>query len=273
MPNAAGTSSPLAIHLGTHYQLYGEASKPTIVLVHGVGLDHTMWQNQVRSLALNYQVLTYDLEGHGLSSHATSKTSLASLAQQLLQLIDHLQLAKVNLVGFSLGGLVARVFATQHSQRLTSLVIMNSVFNRSTQLRLAILDRIAQVDKHGPSANIDQALERWFSPAYASANPAYMIQLRNKVLGNHQPSYSRCYRLFGEGDNAAAAQLDQISCPTLVTTGALDPGSTPAMSYALADQIATATTQIIVAARHMMPVENADLVNQCLGDFLTLHNP
>jgi len=264
---------PLKMHQGTHYQVHGNATQPTLVLIHGVGLDHTMWQSQVRCLALNYQVVTYDLTGHGLSHHATPETDLSTLAQQLLQLMDHLQLAKVNLVGFSLGGLVARVFATLYSQRLNSLVIMNSVFNRSAHLRSAILDRIAQVDEHGPSANIDQALERWFSPAYASANPAYMMQLRNKVLNNHRPNYSRCYRLFGEGDNAAVAQLDQICCPTLVTTGALDPGSTPAMSYALADKIALASTHIITEARHMMPVENADQVNQCLTEFLARHNP
>jgi len=263
---------PLQMHQGTHYQMHGDATKPILVLVHGVGLDHTMWQNQVRCLALNYQVLTYDLTGHGMSHHATSETDLAALTQQLLQLMDHLQLGKVNLIGFSLGGLVARVFATLYSQRLTSLVIMNSVFNRSAHLTSAILDRIAQVDEHGPSANIDQALERWFSPAYASANPTYMMQLRNKVLNNHRPSYSRSYRLFGEGDNAAVAQLDQISCPTLVMTGALDPGSTPAMSHALADKIAMASTHIISEARHMMPVENAHQVNQCLNEFLARHN-
>ncbi|HCH32724.1 MAG TPA: alpha/beta hydrolase [Oceanospirillaceae bacterium] len=263
---------PLQMHQGTHYQVFGDATKPTLVLIHGVGLDHTMWHSQVRSLGLNYQVLTYDLTGHGMSHHATSETDLASLGQQLLQLIDHLQLGKVNLVGFSLGGLVARVFATAHNERLNSLVIMNSVFNRSSQLRSAILDRIAQVEEHGPSANIDQALERWFSPEYASANPVYMMHLRDKVLNNHRPSYSRCYRLFGEGDNIALAQLEQISCPTLVMTGALDPGSTPAMSTALADKIASASTQIISEARHMMPVENADQVNQCLEQFLERHN-
>jgi len=257
---------------GTCYQVNGQASKPALVLIHGVGLDHTMWQAQVQALVPDYQVITYDLLGHGLSPRADAGTSLDTLAAQLLQLLNFLALDRVHLVGFSLGGLIARVVASQHNQRLNSLIIMNSVFNRGPDLSAAILERVAQVDLHGPIANIDQALERWFSPAYAQANPSYIRQLRSQVLANHQPSYSRCYRLFGEGDNVAAAQLRQITSPTLVITGELDPGSTPAMSQALAAKIAGATATIVTNARHMMPVENAAQVNQHMRDFLALHN-
>ena len=146
---------------------------------------------------------------------------------------------------------------------------MSSVFDRNESLRKAILKRVNEVEQYGPSANIDQALTRWFSPLYTKKNPSYIAQLRACVLANHKTSYSLCYRLFGEGDNAMQGHLNKITCPTLVTTGELDPGSTPAMSHALARQISLAKVFILPNARHMMPVENAQEVNKLLQQFIS----
>lgn len=266
---------------GTHYQIFGTPNKGhhahlgahqnTLVFIHGMGLDLNLWQEQVKSLGTDYQIITYDLLGHGLSPHAPSDISLHTLAEQLRQLLLHLHLEKVHLIGFSLGGLVARVFATQYHHRLASLTIMSSVFDRSQGLRESILTRLVEVERHGPSANIDQALARWFSPLYTQTHTPYLLQLRAKVLANHALSYSRCYRLFAQGDNAVQDKLKKITCPTLVTTGALDPGSTPAMSHALAAKINSAKVSILPEARHMMPVEKASQVNALIEEFIGAH--
>lgn len=259
---------------GTHYQSFGErqSDSPTLVFIHGVGLDLSLWERQVNAFKSTHQVITYDMMGHGLSLNAPANITLETLAQQLHRLIEHLQLEKITLVGFSLGGLVARVFAIKYPQKLHSLSIMNSVFDRSEDLRQGILNRVNEVDKSGPSANIDQALARWFSRNYTQENPHYIAQLKAKVLANHNASYRLCYRLFGEGDNVMKDHLSGIRCPTLVTTGELDPGSTPAMSYALAAKLPFATVSILPNARHMMPVENAHEVNQLLHQFIRIHS-
>ena len=257
---------------GTHYQVFGQPKNNTLVFIHGVGLDLNLWQHQVVGLQDQYQIITYDMLGHGLSPNADSNISLKNLAQQLYNLLEYKQLKRVHLIGFSLGGLVARVFATQYHHRLQSLIIMNSVFARTSSLRDTILKRVSEVEKYGPSANIDQALTRWFSPLYTQNHGTDLAQLKAKVLANHGPSYGHCYRLFGEGDNVAQDQLSRISCPTLVTTGELDTGSTPAMSHALASRIPLATAVILPNARHMMPVENASEVNALLAQFMSVNS-
>ena len=255
---------------GTHYQTFGtpQLGKSAVVFIHGVGLDLSLWQDQVTSLKTEHYIITYDMLGHGLSPNAPTDISLNTLVQQLNDLLEHLQLERVHLIGFSLGGLVARVFATEYHHRLNSLTIMNSVFDRNKPLRQAISKRVSEVEKHGPSANIDQALTRWFSPLYTQNHTHYLAQLKAKVLSNHAASYGRCYRLFSEGDNAVKDQLCNITCPTLITTGELDPGSTPAMSHALAAQINFAKVAILPNARHMMPVEHASEVNNILQQFI-----
>ena len=257
--------------LGTHYQTFGKPKlgKSSVVFIHGVGLDLSLWQSQVDALKAKHHIITYDMLGHGLSPHAPTDISLSTLAKQLDNLLDYLKLKRVHLIGFSLGGLVAGVFATQYIHQLHSLTIMSSVFDRNESLRKAILKRVHEVEQYGPSANIDQALTRWFSPLYTKKNPSYIAQLRACVLSNHKTSYSRCYRLFGEGDTAMQGHLNKITCPTLVTTGELDPGSTPAMSRALAHQISLAKVFILPNARHMMPVEKAQEVNELLQQFIS----
>ncbi|MCO4837355.1 MAG: alpha/beta fold hydrolase [Oceanospirillaceae bacterium] len=258
---------------GTHYKTFGQIQphKPTLVFIHGVGLDLSLWEGQAKAFKDTHQVITYDMLGHGLSPHAPADITLITLAQQLHKLMVHLQLEKINLVGFSLGGLVARVFAIQHPKQLRSLCIMSSVFDRDEKLRHKILKRVNEVDINGPSANIDQALIRWFSCTYTQENAHYIASLKAKVLANHSASYRLCYRLFGEGDNVMKEHLSHISCPTLVTTGELDPGSTPTMSYALGARLPLATVSILPNARHMMPVENAHEVNQLLHQFISTH--
>ena len=267
---------------GTHYQVFSplrtdqkhpsENPYDTLVFIHGVGLDLTIWRNQVANLQAKYQIITYDLLGHGLSPNAPSDLELGGLTLQLNALLDHLKLKKVHLIGFSLGGLVARIFAIQFHHKLQSLTLMSSVFNRSDALRRNILKRVTEVEKHGPSANLEQALTRWFSNLYTQTNSDYINQLRAQVLANNKTSYSRCYRLFGEGDNAMHEQLNLITCPTLVTTGELDPGSTPAMSYELAEKISSATAIILPDARHMMPVEHACEVSALLHKFVAANS-
>ena len=63
---------------------------------------------------------------------------------------------------------------------------MSSVFNRSDALRAIILKRVTEVEAHGPSANLEQALTRWFSNLYTQTHSDYINQLRAQVLANNK---------------------------------------------------------------------------------------
>ena len=91
---------------GTSYLATGQGQP--VVLIHGVGLNKEMWGGQVVGLAKNYRVITYDMLGHGASPRPASGTPLLGYAEQLLELLDHLQLPAATVIGFSMGGLVAR---------------------------------------------------------------------------------------------------------------------------------------------------------------------
>lgn len=251
---------------GTSYMATGQGQP--VVLIHGVGLNKEMWGGQIVGLAPHYQVIAYDMLGHGASQRPATGTNLLGYAEQLRELLEHLQLPQATIIGFSMGGLIARAFALHYPQLTSSLVILNSVFNRSPEQRAAVIERTRQVAQYGPNANAEAALTRWFSREYQAANPAQIAALRQTMASNDPEGYLTTYELFATQDMYLVDQLSNIQVPTLISTGELDPGSTPQMAQELAEHIPGAQVAVLTEQRHMMPVESPRLVNQVLLDFL-----
>ncbi|MEF9897351.1 MAG: alpha/beta fold hydrolase [Pseudomonas sp.] len=251
---------------GTSYLATGQGHP--VVLIHGVGLNKEMWGGQIVGLASDYRVIAYDMLGHGQSPRPQPGCGLPGYAEQLAELLDHLQFPQATIIGFSMGGLVARAFALHYPQRLSALVVLNSVFDRSVEQRAGVIARTAQAAEHGPDANAEAALARWFSREYQAANPAQIAALRQTLASNDPQGYLTTYELFATQDMYRAEDLGSIQAPCLIATGEWDLGSTPDMTRQLARRIPGAQSVVLAEQRHMMPVESPRLVNQMLRDFL-----
>ncbi|EST15029.1 PGAP1-like family protein [Pseudomonas putida S610] len=251
---------------GTSFLSVGQGQP--VVLIHGVGLNKEMWGGQIVGLANDYRVIAYDMLGHGQSALPPADVGLEGYAAQLAEVLDHLQLSQAIVIGFSMGGLVARAFALHYPQRIAALVVLNSVFNRSPEQSAGVIARAAQAAELGPDANVEAALDRWFSREYKAANPAQVAAIRQVLASNDPQGYHTTYSLFATQDMYRAGDLGSIQVPTLIATGELDTGSTPAMARQLAARIPGAHSVVLAEQRHMMPVESPREVNKMLLDFL-----
>ena len=142
----------------TFYTLNKKVNTP-IVLIHGVGLNHKIWEPQINSF--NNTVLVYDILGHGNTPLTKSQISFDDFSLQLLNLIDELKFEKIHLVGFSIGSLIARNFACKFNERLQSLTLLCSIFKRSTEQQKLVNDRFELAKKSKKLSK--QALNRWFT--------------------------------------------------------------------------------------------------------------
>ena len=115
MPHASNS-------FGTFYSLNKVNKDCPIVFVHGVGLNNEIWKPQINFFK-EYNTLSYDLLGHGKTPLKKTKVTFDDFTRQLLILINELKFEKIHLVGFSLGALIARHFASEHNERLHSLII------------------------------------------------------------------------------------------------------------------------------------------------------
>ena len=97
---------------------------PAILLLHGLGCDHTTWERVIRSLARRYTVVAPDLLGHGSSAKPRADYSVGGYANGMRDLLTVLGIDRVTVVGHSLGGGVAMQFAYQYPERTERLVLV-----------------------------------------------------------------------------------------------------------------------------------------------------
>ncbi|MCG7337205.1 alpha/beta fold hydrolase [Sporosarcina sp. ACRSM] len=249
-----------------HYQEKGTGEP--LVFIHGVGLDHAMWEQQVNRLSEQYRVIVYDMIGHGGSSHPPGPYSLSQYVEQLASLVDGLRLEKIHLVGFSMGGMVAQGFALTHPEKMKTLTIMNAVANRTEMQRQAILARVEEVRTNGPQSTIEPAIQRWFTSDYLEGQGEVVNGIRTRLQTNNPASYIAAYTLFATADQELWDKLDRITVPTLVITGEEDVGSTPEMAQQIHEKITDSELLIVPAMRHMLPVERPDIVNEAIHSFI-----
>ena len=160
---------------GTYYLFNKKDQDVPIVFVHGVGLTHEIWQPQLEFF--NYHsTIAYDILGHGKSSLENKEISFDDFSDQLIELMDHLNIKKIHLVGFSIGSLIARNFATKHNERLQTLTLLCSIYKRTEEQQKIVNQRFEQAKQELKLSK--QALKRWFTDKYLENNPEIYEKIR-----------------------------------------------------------------------------------------------
>jgi len=249
-----------------NYYFFNKKNSTPIVFIHGVGLDHQMWNKQVDYLN-EFSILTYDLLGHGKTPCDKNKLDLRDFSGQLLELLDHLKIEKINLIGFSLGSLIALDFSSHFQKKVEKLILIGTTYKRSDEERSLVLDRYNQAKLNKPISK--QALKRWFSDKYLEDNPEtydLFIKILNKKPKDHK-NFLKAYELFSNHYDDLEA-IKKIDRKTLVMTGSDDVGSTPTMSKELVKDLVNSTYIEIQNGKHLCSIECADDVNMNIKNFI-----
>lgn len=107
-----------------YFEVYGEGSP--IVLLHGAYFTIEMnWAQLIPELAKTRKVIAIEMQGHGRTPYSDRKLSHAALAGDVAGVLDHLQIERADVAGFSFGGAVAYQFAIQSPERLRKLVLIS----------------------------------------------------------------------------------------------------------------------------------------------------
>jgi len=252
-------------HTTTVESLERTATSLPLVLLHGVGLDSTMWEllsSQLRKAGQN-EIIALDLPGHGKNPPLREPQDLNSLAEEVVRQMP----TKCNLLGFSLGALIAQAIAVSYPGRIGRLICASSVCRRTEDERAAVRARLeaAAWDTASSSA---ASIERWFPSGTTTVPKKTIEQIRTVLMRNDSESFLHAYRVFAFGDAEIADHLTRIEAETLAITGELDPGSTPAMTERLADAVSHCQSAVIAGARHMLPVEEPQEMARKIIEFL-----
>ena len=248
-----------------YYSFIDNNTEP-LVFVHGVGLDHKMWDSQIASLD-NYSTITYDLLGHGKTPYNKEEITLNNFSDQLDYLLKFLKVDKINLVGFSLGSLIALDYASRFQHKLKSLTVIGATYKRTEEQRALVIERFEQAKLNKPISK--QALRRWFTDKYLDAHPEIYDQFI-KILtrdGDNHLNFLKAYNLFANHQNDIEV-IKNIKTKTLIMTGSDDTGSTVQMSKSLSDDLINSSFIEINNGKHLCSIECADDVNINLKNFI-----
>ena len=249
-----------------NYYSFVDNNTDPLVFIHGVGLHHEMWGPQINFLN-NHSIIAYDLLGHGRTPYDKEEITLDDFSNQLDDLLQFLKVDKINLIGFSLGSLVALDFASKFQDRLKTLTLLGTTYRRTIEQRSLVIERFEQAKLNKPISK--QALKRWFTDQYLNDHPEIYDQFINILTkkGEDHLNFLKAYKLFAYHQDDVD-MIKNIKTKTLVMTGSDDLGSTVEMSKNLSNDLINASFTEINNGKHLCSIECADDVNISLKNFI-----
>ena len=187
----------------TAYRIQGDGEP--IVFIHGVGMNKDVWTLQASTFVSSHRVIVYDMLGHGGSALPPENATLADYCYQLAALLDALGVGAANVVGHSMGALVATSFALRYPERVLRLIAMNAVYARTAEQRAMVEARAATLFQTGLAKTLDGTITRWFGAHPDAALAEKAASVRRWLESVDPIGYARTYRLFATSDDAFKA--------------------------------------------------------------------
>jgi len=249
-----------------NYELSGRKGAPIVVLSHSLSSSLLMWNPQMDVLNLYFQVLLYDIRGHGDSDTPLGVYTLELLENDAIGLLDALNINQVHFIGLSMGGMIGQCLALNYPHRLKSLVLCDTASVIPSDAQPIWQERIDKARKKGMEALLEETMERWFTPAFLTKNSQMLALIQKQFLATPVSGYIGCAEAIRKLNYLD--RLSEIKMPTLIMVGEDDPATPVSASVAMHERISNSKLVILPSARHLSNVEQTEAFNTALLTFL-----
>lgn len=171
-----------------------KGSGEPLILLHGNGEDHTVFDKVAAHFAKKYRVIAIDTRGHGKSPLGDEPFSLYQFAEDLKEFMDEHEIEKANILGFSDGGNIALIFASEYPEKVIKL-IANGANTKPSGIK--------------PLVHLGMIFRYWLYSAVAVFSPKFELKKALYYIMLHEPRIEK-------------GELEQITAPTLVLVGTED---------------------------------------------------
>jgi aminoacrylate hydrolase len=249
-----------------YYEEKGEG--PPLMLVPGLAGTGSFWISQVPDFARDFRTIVHDHRGAGRSTHSRITYSVEQMADDTLRLMDALGVEAAHLVGHSTGGAIGQVIATEHPERLRSLVLSATWAGPDPFFRRLFESRKQTLLDSGIEAYLRASVLFQATPRWVSDNDEFIAEMHALTAAASPPVEIVASRIDAIMRHDRRRRLLQIRVPTLVIVARDDMITPPFYSEELASAIPDAKLVVLESGGHFSPAIHSEPYNRAVGAFL-----
>lgn len=248
-----------------NYVEFGDAAKPTVILLHGLGGSSANWTTNTAALSQNYHVIALDQIGFGKSDKPLLKYRVGTYVDFLDKFMSELKIEKASLVGNSMGGWVAGLMAIKYPKRVEKIVLADAAGIMPPSINDADLYQLNNSTRDEIRAN----LKRIFANPFLQNNEALVDQfLTARVASNDGYTINSLIESIKRKEDFLNDRLNEIKQPTLIIWGKQDGLLPLADASTFHKGIAGSELVIFDACAHLPQFEKAEDFNKTVLAFL-----
>ncbi len=253
------------------YEVSGEGEP--LVLIMGLGADHTVWELHRAAYARHFRCLAIDNRGIGRTSKPGGSYTTADMASDVLAVMDHAGAKRAHVAGISMGGAIAQQLCLKAPERVRSLVLV-ATWAKLPLFHRTVFEHFKSVRAHTTPGDFMRCLQLWiWGEPYFETNQADLEQARRDADANPapQPQFGfagQCDACIGHD---TLGRLGEIKAPTLITAGQLDIFTPLALSRQLHEGIAGSELVEFAGCAHTHHWENLEKFNSETLRFMQRH--
>jgi 3-oxoadipate enol-lactonase len=248
------------------YRLLPGTGDGRIALVHSLAMDNSFWEKTAPLLTADAQVLLFDCRGHGASSKSAGPYTGEQFADDLADLLDAIGWDTTSVAGASMGGCVTLAFAAAYPGRTRGVGLVDTTAWYGAKAPEQWEERAQKASQNGMASLVGFQKTRWFSKAFADANPDIVQSAIDVFLASDLACYVETCRMLGRFDKRAA--LSGFAFPVRIVVGSDDYATPLEMAQVLQSAIPRATLRVLEGAAHLTPIECPEAIAEELRHIL-----
>ncbi|MFY7839118.1 MAG: alpha/beta fold hydrolase [Lacibacter sp.] len=243
-----------------------------VVLIHGFGEDHRIWQKQLPALQQNHKVLLPDLPGTGKSTLNNATLSIDSMAEAIKLMLDEEEIKTCIMLGHSMGGYVTLAFAEKYPERLQAFGLIHSTaYADSEEKKEARKKSIGFIQEYGAFEFMKATIPNLFAATFNRTHSEEVQQLTEQGKQFTAEALTAYYNaMINRPDRTAV--LKTATVPVLMFIGEEDKAVNPADALEQASLPAVCMVKLIPGIAHMGMLEATTTLNETILAFITTIN-
>jgi pimeloyl-ACP methyl ester carboxylesterase len=251
-----------------HYRTFGDPTAPPILLIMGLGLSSEAWLTLPDRLSKDRFAITFDNRGCGQSDVPRAPYTMGALADDAVAVLDAAGVAKADVLGVSMGGMIAQHLTLRHPERVRKLALGCTIPEWARQHHPGPRILVDLLRVLARKATLQQTAALLVGPGFIDT-PAGEESFKQWRLAADKGRAKRAVLQLGAiAMHSTRSRLGRITVPTLVLTGDHDRLVRPENSYELAKKIPGAQLHVFEGAGHVFPLEREPELTARLGAFL-----